>query len=303
MNDVGAMRTLLTLVLLPALTSQAPDALPRPTQPPETYAAKHVTVAPTVDGKLDEAAWASVPWSDPFVDIEGDKKPQPRYRTRMKMLWSDTTLYIAAEMEEPDVWATYRTRDQIVFHEPDFEVFIDPNGDGKAYYELEVNCLGTIFDLYLHRMYREGGPALHGWDCKGLATGIVVQGTANEPRDTDTGWTLEWAIPFASLVPQPCDQPVDAAEKARGGTAPKPGEAWRINFSRVQWKHNFEELGADGKRVGPTRPAAGSARLEGEAPAYRKTPNTPEDNWVWSPQGVIDMHLPDRWGVVTFVKE
>ena len=26
----------------------------------------------------------------------------------------------------------------------------------------------------------------------------------------------------------------------------------------------------------------------------------PEDNWVWSPQGVVNMHLPDRWGEVQF---
>ena len=33
---------------------------------------------------------------------------------------------------------------------------------------------------------------------------------------------------------------------------------------------------------------------------YRKVPDTPEDNWVWSPQGVIDMHRPERWGYVQF---
>jgi hypothetical protein len=33
-------------------------------------------------------------------------------------------------------------------------------------------------------------------------------------------------------------------------------------------------------------------------PASGKT--LPEDNWVWSPQGAIDMHMPERWGVVQF---
>lgn len=287
-------------------TQPAPQAPPPspplpPLDPFRRYDAIHVATPPTVDGKLDDAAWADAPWSDPFVDIEGSAKPAPRYRTRMKMVWDDTTLYIAAELEEPDVWATYRTRDQIVFHEPDFEVFIDPNCDAKAYYELEVNCLGTIFDLYLHRMYLQGGPALHGWNCANLRTGITVQGTANEPRDVDVGWTLEWAIPFASLVPQPCELPMDEAEKARAGAAPTPGESWRINFSRVQWKHGFEELGPDGRRIGPKRPAAGTTTFEGAPPPYVKTPATPEDNWVWSPQNAINMHLAARWGLVTFV--
>jgi predicted esterase len=32
-------------------------------------------------------------------------------------------------------------------------------------------------------------------------------------------------------------------------------------------------------------------------------PDTREDNWVWSPQGIIDMHRPERWGIVEFSKE
>ena len=33
---------------------------------------------------------------------------------------------------------------------------------------------------------------------------------------------------------------------------------------------------------------------------YRKVPNKREDNWVWSPQGMIDMHRPEKWGYVQF---
>ena len=34
---------------------------------------------------------------------------------------------------------------------------------------------------------------------------------------------------------------------------------------------------------------------------YVKDPAFPhEDNWVWSPQGEIAMHLPERWGFLQF---
>src|SRR5262249_3420192 len=33
---------------------------------------------------------------------------------------------------------------------------------------------------------------------------------------------------------------------------------------------------------------------------YEKVKGKPEHNWVWSPQGVIDMHRPERWGYVRF---
>lgn len=46
----------------------------------------------------------------------------------------------------------------------------------------------------------------------------------------------------------------------------KAGNCWRINFSRVQWLK------------------AGD----------------PEENWVWTPTGKVDMHMPDRWGYLYF---
>jgi len=33
---------------------------------------------------------------------------------------------------------------------------------------------------------------------------------------------------------------------------------------------------------------------------YRKLPGLKEDNWVWSPQHVINMHVPEQWGLVRF---
>ena len=74
-----------------------------------------------IDGKLDDPAWNDAPWTDDFVDIEGDAKPKPRFRTRAKMLWDDQNLYIAAELEEPYVWATLREHDSVIFRDPDFE--------------------------------------------------------------------------------------------------------------------------------------------------------------------------------------
>src|SRR5262249_33418945 len=31
-----------------------------------------------------------------------------------------------------------------------------------------------------------------------------------------------------------------------------------------------------------------------------KVPGRREHNWVWSPQGVVDMHRPERWGYLQF---
>src|SRR5213593_4219774 len=127
---------LLCLSSLVPLEGQRPavdfEALPFA---PRHYVCYRTAPPPTIDGKLDEPGWAGASWSDAFVDIEGDKRPQPRLRTRVKMVWDDEYFYVGAELQEPDVWATLTERDSVIFRDNDVEVSIDPDGDTHAYYE------------------------------------------------------------------------------------------------------------------------------------------------------------------------
>jgi hypothetical protein len=219
----------------------------------------------TIDGRLDDPAWQAAAWTEDFIDIQGSHLPRPRFRTRVRMLWDDTFLYIAAELEDPHVWGTLTRHDSVIFHDNDFEVFLDPDGDSHLYAELEINALNTTWDLLLTRPYKDGGKAINAWEIPGLRTAVHVMGTLNDPLDTDRGWSVEIAWPWKSL-----------AELNDTPAPPRDGDQWRINFSRVEWQH------------------------EVVAGKYRKVPKKAEDNWVWSPQGVIDMHRPERWGVLQF---
>ena len=150
----------------------------------------------------------------------------------------------------------------------DFEVFIDPDGDTHQYYEFEINALGTEWDLLMIKPYRDGGPFVSAWDIAGLQTAVRVWGSINDPSDEDQGWSVEMAFPWAVL-----------AEATHKKVPPVDGDQWRINFSRVQWA-----LADDlGKYV----------KIEGRSP----------DNWVWSPQGLVNMHYPEKWGFVQFTAE
>jgi len=222
---------------------------------PKSYDCRRTHSPIRIDGKLDDAAWKKAAWTTDFVDIEGPAKPAPRFRTRVKMLWDDDYLYIAAELEEPNVTATLTEHDSVIFRDNDFEVFIKPLPETDSYYEFEMNAFNTGWDLYLSKPYLKGGNADNSWDIAGLKTAVAVHGTINHAGDKDKGWTLEIAYPWRAFlnrqeVPQP-----------------HAGEEWRINFSRVEWK-------------------AGQAK---------------EDNWVWSPQGVVNMHVPEQWGYLHFV--
>jgi len=241
---------------------------------PQTYRVPRATVAPVIDGRLDDPAWSRAPWTEAYVDISGPSYATPRFHTRGKMAWDDTHFYFAAELEEPHLWATYTERDSIVYHENDWEIFLDPDGDTHHYYELEINVLGTVWDLFLVKPYRDGGPALHEWDAPGLRTAVHADGTINDPSDEDRGWSIEVAWPWASF----------------GGAAgtpspPRPGDRWRVNFSRVQW-HIRQARDTYTKMLDP-----------------KTGKHAAENNWVWSPQGEVAMHMPEMWGIVEFAAD
>jgi hypothetical protein len=263
-HSFAASAALSTLILSLLIFTFSAYAGPRPPHP-KGYVCPFAAGPIVIDGVLDEPAWRAAAWTDDFVDIEGNIRPTPRFRTRAKMIWDDSCLYIGAELAEPHVWATLRMRDTIIYHDNDFEVFIDPDGDNHEYYEFEMNALNTVWDLFLDRPYRDGGHANTSWDIAGLRTAVRVHGTLNNPADTDTGWTVEIAMPWKAL-----------GEYAHRPSPPAIGDRWRIDFSRVEW-----QVVVDGG-------------------SYRKVSGKDEDNWVWSPQGVVNMHQPETWGYIQF---
>jgi len=231
-----------------------------------------MTQAPLVDGRLDDPGWLAIPWTEDFVDIQGARRPRPRLRTRARVAWDARYLYVAAELEEPHVWGTLRRRDAVIYHDNDFEVFIDPDGDSHEYYEVEINALATVWDLFLVRPYRDGGPAVSAWDIRGLRAAVAVDGTLNNPADEDRGWSVEMALPWDVL-----------AEAAHTPSPPRAGDRWRLNFSRVEWRHRIRD-----------------GRYERIDTAPPERAGHAEDNWVWSPQGLVAMHYPEMWGIVEF---
>lgn len=248
---------------------------------PRNYLCPRVASPLALDGFLSDPAWKRVPWTEDFVDITGAPSLCHRFRTRAKMAWDETYFYVAAEMEEPHVWGTITQQNEVMFHDNDFEVFIDPDGDSRHYYEFEMNALGTIWELSLPVPYSEGGQPILGCNLPGLIRKVGVNGTINDPVTTNQGWSVEIAFPWKELAPY----------NPNRSTPPVPGDCWRVNFSRVQWQHEI----VDGKYV--RIPPHGAPMPAGLNPEEQEHP---EDNWVWSPQGVVNMHIPAHWGEVTF---
>ena len=134
-----------------------------------------------------------------------------------------------------------------------------------------MNALNTTWDLLLTRAYRDNGKPVNGLEIRGMRTAVHIDGKLNDPEALSRSWSVEVVMPFAAL--QEC-----AAESR----PPVSGEYYRMNFSRVQWKVDVKD-GAFQKRLSEEtgRPL-------------------PEDNWVWAPTGVINIHYPELWAFVFF---
>jgi hypothetical protein len=248
------------------------------------------------DGRLDEPLWQEVAWTDKFVDIEGSTKPLPYYYTQAKMRWDDDYLYIAAYLQEPHVWSNLTVNNSIIYHDNDFEIFIDPDGSTHFYKELELNARNVNWNLLMVRPYLNGGPpvcnftvpgqcvssapewGVQFWDISPyLPSGVFINGTLNNPTLGSTFWSLEIGIPIRQYLRY--NQPQFAYP-------PRIGQYWRVDFSRVQWEITIHD-NPDGSR------------------SYWKVPGKPENNWVWQPTYVNppNMHLPETWGYIQFADD
>ena len=235
---------------------------------PRTYIIPRACQKIEIDGREEDPSWEKAPFTKDFIDIEGKKTPNQR--TKVKMLWDEEFLYIYALIEEKHIWGTLKKRDTIIFYNNDFEVFISPSNSNQNYGEIEINALNTVWDLLLDQPYNVGGNPIFNWNINNLKSAVNIKGTLNNPKDIDQHWTVEMAIPMQALIEL----------KRSPKVIPTVGEQWRINFSRVQWEHDIID-----DRY------------------YRKKDKDkflPEKNWVWSPQGVINMHLPEHWGYIEF---
>lgn len=131
----------------------------------------------------------------------------PRQSTEVRVAADANELRILFHALDQDPWATIVERDGPLWKEEVVEVFLDPYGDGEAYFEIEINPIGTVLDLVLRRN-RNGFRKDLRWNCVGLRTLTAC---------TATHWAAEFAIPFRSI-------PADA---------PAAGASWRANFLRI----------------------------------------------------------------------
>jgi hypothetical protein len=171
---------------------------------------------PVIDGKLDDAVWANAPAVTLTRSFDGS--PATR-RTVARLLYDDQNIYVSFDCEDPDVWGTKRNKDDDIYNEEAVEIFLDANGDGASYNELELSPHNVQFDAsFVTR--RSDLPTAMKWE-SGMTTNVQVKGTIDNDSDKDEGWTGEMQIPIANLNSVP-------------HVPPQKGDVWRFNLYRLE---------------------------------------------------------------------
>jgi hypothetical protein len=166
-----------------------------------------------IDGLLLEPSWDRAERTGWFVrSIDGKTAAAA---TEARLLWDDEALYAAFQCEDKDVATPFTKDDQPLYTSNVIEIFLNPSGDLAHYVEIEVAPSNALFDASFTG--RRAGMDL-GWSSRARHA-VHLDGTLNDPRDVDRGWTVELAIPFAALP---------------GAPHPRRGDEWRFNLYRLR---------------------------------------------------------------------
>lgn len=177
-----------------------------------------------IDGKLDEAVWQKAQLLEDFVVFWQNRKAKSA--TKARLLWDEKYLYFGADMEDSDLYADVKERNDRTWENDVFELFFKPSRDKLTYYEFQVNALNTQLELFLPSRgsggYRRFAPTTK----FGMDSAVQLRGTLNNWQDADTGWTVEGRIPWTAF-------------QASGGR-PEPGARWQFTLCRYDYSTAFD---------------------------------------------------------------
>lgn len=161
-------------------------------QRPSQVVAVAMPSPPTLDGRLDEAGWSEATAYPMFHSLDGE--PYVDRPGTVRWAWDADALYVGADIRDPDVWSEYQRRDDPLWNQEVFEVFVFGDDRRRDYLELQVSPRGTVFDSRFEH-YRKGEPAWNGqWQAA-----VELRGTLDNRRDRDEGWSAELSIPWAEI--------------------------------------------------------------------------------------------------------
>lgn len=139
-----------------------------------------------IDGDLSDAVWQRAPMVDEFTVYNKPELIEPQ--TMLALAWDDAAFYLAVVVMEPNMArmapVSHARDSSEVFHGETIEIFLDPDHDHQAYFQLAVNAAGSMYDSV------RTDPS---WNSGATAATWLGEGS----------WALEVAVPWANLGVRP----------------------------------------------------------------------------------------------------
>jgi len=175
-----------------------------------TVIAKYTSEPVKLDGKLDEGAWAKAPAYSLVLPLKSySSMPESmqrligtdlREKASVKLLWDDNYLYVGADFEDSDVMNEGKEDQGHLYTTGDLlEVFLKPAGE-SYYWEIYGSPNNKKTWFFFPSRGRIVFPACGSYLPKDLQVAAAIEGTLNNYKDKDKGFTIEIAIPVKELT-------------------------------------------------------------------------------------------------------
>ena len=157
--------------------------------------ARRTSDPPSIDGRLDDAAWRDAALITDFIQTNPVEGAAPTERTEVRIAYDADHLYFAfyAHYTDPTQMRANRVDRDQARRDDWIAVMFDTFLDQQRAYRFSVNAYGVQGDAILTGGRRSRGPPGGGgdrsWDALFETGGVIVS----------DGWTAEMAIPFKSL--------------------------------------------------------------------------------------------------------
>ncbi len=174
----------------------------------------------TVNGAGDAPEWDRATWEPLNSRAAGGHEHQ----TRVKMLYSDTGLYVLMAAEDTKITAKMDADFLDLWNEDVFEFFLWPDEEHTVYFEYEISPLGYELPIIIPNFDGEflGWRPWHYDGDRKTKKATTVIGGPKRPGASVTGWKAEVFVPYDLLKPLQ-------------NVPPQAGTRWRANFYRVDY--------------------------------------------------------------------
>lgn len=246
-----------------ALTVELGGGQPESQSPLPRLIARRATTPIKIDGKLDESDWKQTETSSAFVNTMTGAPAA--FKADVRVVYDAEQLYLGYTVEDDYLKSTFEKDDDHLWEQDCVELMIDPDGDGKNYFEAQVAPTGRVFDTRYDERRKPRPFGDVAWSSK-MNARTQLRGKVNDENE-DEGYDVELAVPWSAF-----------AAGGGDGLPPQEGATWRMNFFVMDAREkgqracgwsapligDFHTLGRYGRVVFPTAPASVAAPATSE---------------------------------------